>query len=189
MESLQYAFVGCSSSDKIDSTFNDSAKRLGFILSQNGFNLVFGVCNYGLMGEVYRTMKQNNSSVIGVAPTIYKEDFKSLQCDEEHCVDTTNERISLMIGKSDILCFLAGGTGTLEEIIVAIEMKRRKEIDKPIITYDESGFYLPLVQQLENMERYRFSNDCTTLFDYITNSEMLNTYLGNLTIDKRNMKK
>jgi len=189
MEKLQYAFVGCSSSDKIDSSFNDSAKRLGFILSRNGFNLVFGACNYGLMGEVYRTMKQNNSSIIGVAPTIYKEDFKSLQCDEEYCVDTTNERISLMINKSDVLCFLAGGTGTLEEIIVAIEMKRRKEIDQPIIIYDENSFYLPLIQQLGKMEQYRFSNDCTTLFDYITNAEMLNTYLSNLNIDKRDMKK
>lgn len=184
MENLKYAFVGCSSSDKIDCSFKDSAKRLGITLSQNDFNLIFGACNYGLMGEVYRTMKQNNSSVIGVAPSLYKDDFKTLQCDEEYCVDTTNERISLMINKSDIVCFLAGGTGTLEEIIVALEMKRRKEIDKPIIIYDETGFYLPLVQQLSTMERYRFSIDCNSLFDYITNVETLNNTLSNYTNKK-----
>ncbi len=189
MGNLKYAFVGCSSSDKIDSSFNESARRLGITLSQNGYNLVFGACNYGLMGEVYRIMKQNNSSVIGIAPSLYKDDFKNLQCDEEYCIDTTNERISLMVNKSDIVCFLAGGTGTLEEIIVAIEMKRRKEIDKPIIIYDETGFYLPLIQQLSTMEKYRFSNNCNSLFDYITNAETLNNTLSGYTDTKSSVLK
>ena len=176
---MKYAFVGCSSTEKVtDNSFIDSAINLGTILSNNNYGLVFGACNHGLMGHVYRTMKNNNSSIIGVAPTLYKDDFKTLQCDEEYDVDTTNERINLMINKSDIIIFLAGGTGTLEEIIVAIEMKRRKEIDKPIIIYDEKGFYLPLVEQLSSMERYKFSDNCCSLFDYITDIEVLNRYIG-----------
>ncbi len=180
MADLQYAFVGCSSNDNIDKSFNEGAIKLGTLLSQNNFNLIFGACNNGLMGEMYRTMKQNNAKVIGVAPTLYKDDFKTLQCDEEYCVDGINERIALMVNKADIIVFLAGGTGTLEEIIVAIEMKRRKEIDKPIIIFDEIGFYLPLVQQFNNMERHRFSKDCNSLFDYITDKTVLNMYLGKL---------
>lgn len=181
MKNTRFAFVGCSSSEKIDSSFNESAQRFGYVLSQNNYNLIFGACNYGLMGEIYRIMKINSASVVGVAPTLYKDDFKSLECDEEYCVDTTNERIILMINKADILCFIAGGTGTLEEIIVALEMKRRKEIDKPIIIYDETGFYLSLVQQLEKMERYGFSSNATGLFKYISNINELNNYLGTLT--------
>ena len=178
---MKYAFVGCSSSSKItDESFVNGARRIGQALVNNNYGLVFGACNYGLMGEVYRTMKSSNSSVIGVAPTLYKDDFKTLQCDEEYAVDTTNERISLMINKSDIIIFLAGGTGTLEEIIVTIEMKRRREIDKPIIIYDETSFYQLLVEQLNNMERYSFSDNCSSLFDYINDIETLDKYLNSI---------
>lgn len=181
----KYVFVGCSSSKKVnDIRFINSAINIAKTLTSYDYNLVFGACNDGLMGEVYRTMKANNSSVIGVAPTIYKDDFKYLQCDQEYAVDTTNERIRLMIDKSDILLFLAGGTGTLEELIVSIELKRRKEIDKPIIIYDENGFYLPLINQFKNMYENNFS-DKLYLFDYITNIEDLDYLLSNLNFKEK----
>jgi len=174
----KYAFVGCSSSSKVDNEqFLNEAKKVGIALAHNKYGLVFGACNYGLMGEIYRNMKAHGSSIIGVAPTLYKDDFKVLECDEEYVLDTVNERISLMIDKSDIIIFLTGGTGTLEEIIIAIEMKRRKEIDKPIIIYDETGFYLPLIEQLKSIEKYKFSDNCTTFFEYVTNIEALDQIL------------
>ena len=175
MENIKYAFVGCSSSNRITNlkSFCESAKKVGTILSNEGYGLVFGACNYGLMGEVYKIMKSNGSQIIGVAPSIYKDDFKAMTCDEEYIVDTTNERISLMFNKSDVLIFLAGGTGTLEELIIAIELKRRKEIDKPLIIFDEFGFYAPLLQQISVMDKGNFSNKAIELFDYVTSSKEL----------------
>jgi hypothetical protein len=181
MENMKYAFVGCSSSNKITNLqgYCESAKKVGTILSNEGYGLVFGACNYGLMGEVYKTMKSNGSQIIGVAPSIYKDDFKTLTCDEEYVVDTTNERISLMVNKSDVLIFLAGGTGTLEELIIAIELKRRKEIDKTLIVFDEFEFYAPLLQQVIAMDEGKFSNNVIELFNYVTSPEELVGLLRN----------
>lgn len=57
------------------------------------------------MGEIYQIMKSNDCKVIGVAPRIYKDDFKMLQCDNEYTVDTTSERINLMVNMANIIIF------------------------------------------------------------------------------------
>jgi len=182
MENLKYAFVGCSSSKNTPDFFYESAIKLGLILSENNFNLVFGACNNGLMGEIYRTMKKNNSKIIGISTNMYKDDFKELECDEEYITTNTNERINLMYSKSNILIFLPGATGTLEEIVIAIEKKRTNEIDLPIIIFDENNYYLPLIEQLINLERYGFSNNCNSLYEYINDEEILKQHIKKLSL-------
>ena len=140
------------------------------------------------MGIAYRVAKQNNRKVIGIAPEIYKEDFKELDCDKEILTKNVNDRTDELINNSDILIFLPGGIGTLYELMTAIEMKRSKEFDKPIILYNATGFFDDIIHMLDKTYaqnftdfkvrlNYNIANDSRTVMD------LLNKYNS---IDKEN---
>lgn len=47
-------FVGCSSSEDVDSIYLESARELGKIIAENGHTLILGFFDKGIMGELYR---------------------------------------------------------------------------------------------------------------------------------------
>ena len=180
--------VCCSSSNDINRKYLESSKRLLQLIFKGNNNLVFGAMNSGIMGIAYRVAKQNNRKVIGIAPEIYKEDFKELDCDKEILTKNVNDRTDELINNSDILIFLPGGIGTLYELMTAIEMKRRKEFDKPIILYNDTGFFDDIIHMLDKTYaqnftdfkvrlNYNIANDSRTVMD------LLNKYNS---IDKEN---
>lgn len=87
-------------------------------LATNGYDLVYGGGNSGLMGVVADIFLNHNRSVVGVRPTklIKDEDKKD---DLSQLIETTtmHERKSRMIDISDVFIALPGGVGTLDEII------------------------------------------------------------------------
>lgn len=180
--------VCCSSSNDINRKYLESSKRLLQLIFKGNNNLVFGAMNSGIMGIAYRVAKQNNRKVIGIAPEIYKEDFKELDCDKEILTKNVNDRTDELINNSDILIFLPGGIGTLYELMTAIEMKRSKEFDKPIILYNDTGFFDDIIHMLDKTYaqnftdfkvrlNYNIANDSRTVMD------LLNKYNS---IDKEN---
>ena len=180
--------VCCSSSNDINRKYLESSKRLLQLIFKGNNNLVFGAMDSGIMGIAYRVAKQNNRKVIGIAPEIYKEDFKELDCDKEILTKNVNDRTDELINNSDILIFLPGGIGTLYELMTAIEMKRSKEFDKPIILYNATGFFDDIIHMLDKTYaqnftdfkvrlNYNIANDSRTVMD------LLNKYKS---IDKEN---
>ena len=180
--------VCCSSSNDINRKYLESSKRLLQLIFKGNNNLVFGAMDSGIMGIAYRVAKQNNRKLIGIAPEIYKEDFKELDCDKEILTKNVNDRTDELINNSDILIFLPGGIGTLYELMTAIEMKRSKEFDKPIILYNATGFFDDIIHMLDKTYaqnftdfkvrlNYNIANDSRTVMD------LLNKYNS---IDKEN---
>ncbi len=180
--------VCCSSSNDINRKYLESSKRLLQLIFKGNNNLVFGAMDSGIMGIAYRVAKQNNRKLIGIAPEIYKEDFKELDCDKEILTKNVNDRTDELINNSDILIFLPGGIGTLYELMTAIEMKRSKEFDKPIILYNATGFFDDIIHMLDKTYaqnftdfkvrlNYNIANDSRTVMD------LLNKYKS---IDKEN---
>lgn len=64
-------FVGCSSSEDVDSIYLESAKKLGKMIAENGHSLIFGSSDKRMMGELYRGVKKNGGKVISVFPKQY----------------------------------------------------------------------------------------------------------------------
>ena len=155
--------VCCSSSNDIDKKYLESSKLLLNQIFKQDNNLVFGAMNSGIMGVAYRVAKQYNRSVVGIAPETYKDDFKKLECDTEILTKNVNDRTSELISNSDMLLFLPGGIGTLYELITAIEMKRSKEFDKPIVIYNETGFFNELLTMLDKVYAKNFTGQDVSL--------------------------
>jgi len=163
--------VCCASSDKIDKKYIESSNRLLDQIFKGDNDLVFGAMNNGIMGVAYRNAKKHNRSVTGIAPEIYKGDFKDLDCDIEIITKSVNERTEGLINNSDVLLFLPGGVGTIYEFMSAIELKRSNEFDKPIIVYNETGFFDEMLQMLNEVYQRDFTSQNVSLSYNIANED------------------
>lgn len=154
-------FIGCSSSEYISNKYLDDCKILLDKLFSSNYNLVFGVCNRGIMGLSHDIAKENNRLVTGICPLIYKKQLMDVSCDYEEVTTTVGERTRRAFEESDILLFLPGGIGTVYELFTAIESKRANEHNKPIIIYNVDGFYDELFLMLNKMsdEKFMMYND------------------------------
>ena len=67
------------------------------------------------------------------------------------------------------MLFLPGGVGTIYELMSAIESKRSQEFNKPIIIYNDEGFFDELLEMLEKTYNNNFSNikikNCYNVFN------------------------
>ncbi len=161
--------VCCSSIGNIDKKYKENAEKLFKEIFKKENDLVFGAYNNGIMGISYKIAKENNRKVIGITPKIFKEDFKTLECDVEILTENISSRTTALIENSDILLFLPGGVGTIYELMSAIESKRSQEFNKPIIIYNDEGFFDELLEMLEKTYNNNFSNikikNCYNVFN------------------------
>lgn len=182
-------FIGCSSSDNIPKEYFDDCKVLLEELMKDN-DLVFGACNSGLMGLAYNTAISEKRQIIGICPEAYKDDFKNLECNIEITTKSVSERTDNIIEYSDALIFLPGGIGTIYELLTAIESKRCKEFDKPIVIYNSNGFYDNLLNFINELSNKKFLNYKDKYNFLVTNSvSSIKYYINNYKKLKKNQTK
>ena len=148
--------VFCSSSEKVDQKYLNMAYDLGKMLSKEGFGLLWGGCNIGLMNEIARGVKESMNSnykyIIGVILKDFIErglDFKD--CNELIVVENLNERKEIMVLKSDAFIVLPGGFGTLDEFFDTLAKKLIGIHNKPIIILNFENYFGKLFEFFENI--------------------------------------
>ncbi len=163
--------VYCSSSDKLDDKYFSIAKKLGELIGSKGHDFVFGGGCVGLMGEVARNAKNNNSKIYGVIPEkLNQYNICYEGCDELVVTKNMRDRKQIMDELSDAFIALPGGFGTLEEISEMITGKQLGFHEKPLVILDIDGFYSPLFDFFEKMYKENFAKEsCKNLY-YITSS-------------------
>ena len=67
------------------------------------------------------------------------------------------ERKAKLIALADAFVALPGGPGTLDEISDVISLARLHLTDAPCVLFDMNGFYQPLKNVLEGMEKAGFA--------------------------------
>ncbi len=157
MNKLNKICVYCASSQKVDDKFFESARQLGVELAENDATLVYGGGQLGLMGAIANTMLENNAKVIGIMPAFMDEvEWSHRGITELILVEDMNDRKRKLIEGVDAVVTLPGGCGTLEELSEVITLKRLGKFLKPIIIYNQDGFYDPLIEMLERMIDHNF---------------------------------
>ncbi|MBR4260750.1 MAG: TIGR00730 family Rossman fold protein [Clostridia bacterium] len=152
-------FVGCASRNTNNSDYNNVAEKLGDYIVSHKHNLVFGGCEYGLMGKLYETVKQTESEMFITIAEAYKSDLDNLIYTEAFLTQTVNERKDSFIRISDVLVFLPGGIGTIDELMTAIETRRNHEHDVPIIIANINGFFDYQLSMLEKIYAEEFADE------------------------------
>jgi uncharacterized protein (TIGR00730 family) len=152
--------VYCSSSDRLDPKYYAAAGLVGTELARRKWALVYGGGRTGLMGAVARAAKEKGGRVIGVIPEFMKErELAFTGADELISVQTMRERKQLMEAKADAFLVLPGGWGTLEEVLEILVLAHLEVLRKPIVIFNQDGFYDELLALFERIIRERFMHD------------------------------
>jgi hypothetical protein len=149
--------VYCSSSDRLDPKYYAAAESVGREIATQGWTLVYGGGKTGLMGSVARGTKQGGGRVVGVIPEFMKvRELAFDEADELISVITMRERKTLMETRADAFLALPGGWGTLEEMLEILTLAHLEVLHKPIIIFNQDGYYDELIRLFEKIVEEKF---------------------------------
>lgn len=130
------------------------------MMARRGWALVYGGGKTGLMGAVARGAKGAGGRVIGVIPEFMKaKELAFDEADELITVITMRERKMLMETRADAFLALPGGWGTLEEIMEILTLKQVDVLHKPVVLFNQDGYYDELLAFFERMIRDKFMRE------------------------------
>ncbi len=155
-----------ASSNRIDKKYFDAAFEVGRLIASRGFGLVFGAGDSGLMGAAARGAFSERGRIIGVIPEkLNKKGIYFEGCTERIETPTMHERKAMMERLSGGFIALAGGFGTIEELMEVLTLKQLSYIDPAIVLLNTDGYYDDLIAMLEKTMAEGFTHkDFRSLF-------------------------
>ena len=167
-------FVGCSSSEDVDKKYIDIAYDLGCKIALNNHTLIFGSSDKGMMGALYRGVKDNDGKVISVYPVQYHGMLSKVKSDEIIEVDSTSDQLKTLVNTGDMTIILPGSYGTLCELFTSIQCKKLQENNKKIYIFNAYGFYDDVVNMINKIYSEKFDTfERTTLYEIITDVDSI----------------
>ncbi len=137
--------VFCGSRSGFRPAYRQAAEDLGSAIARNGWRLVYGAGDVGLMGEVARAAIGAGATSLGVIPVHLlareqgKRDLSTLVVTED-----MHERKKVMFMNSDAIVVLPGGAGSLDEFFEVTTWAQIGLHAKPIYLLDIDGYWQPL---------------------------------------------
>lgn len=174
--------VFASSCNEINKNFFNLAYLLGKEIAKNGYNIVYGGSNLGLMGEVTNAARLNGSEIIGVMPEkLYNLGIHPGECTKFILTKGMRERKGKMDELSQAVIALPGGFGTLEELSEMIVQKQLGYSNKPIVLLNCDNFYDSLAEFFKHIIKEKFAPEISSKMFYLANSahdaiEYINNY-------------
>ena len=129
-----------------------AARAFGAAIARQGWRLVYGAGDIGLMGEVARAAQTAGARTLGVIPSHLmgaengKRDLTTLVVTE-----TMHERKKVMFVNSDAIVVLPGGAGSLDEFFEMLTWAQIGLHRKPIFLLDVGGYWGPLLALLDHV--------------------------------------
>jgi len=149
--------IYCASSAKIDEIYFEATERLAKILVNSKVQVIYGGGGHGLMGKLADTILAQGGQIKGIMPQFMNEvEWAHKSVTDIEFTNTMHERKAKFLENIDALIALPGGTGTLEELLEAITLKRLGQFTKPIIILNTNGYYDPLILMLERCIEEKF---------------------------------
>jgi uncharacterized protein (TIGR00730 family) len=143
--------VYCASSRLCDAVYHDAARRVGEVLVDAGFRLVYGGGASGSMGAVADGALARGGRVRGILPRFMMDlEWGHPKLTELRIVEDLRIRKHLMLSESHGVVALPGGCGTLEELFEALTLKRLGLYVHPIVLLNTRNYFAPLLEMLEH---------------------------------------
>ena len=149
--------VYCGSSRQCDAVYLEAAGRLGCELARNGATIIYGGGAVGSMGALAAGALAEGGKVIGIIPRFMNElEWGNKGITELRVVSDLHERKRLMIRDADAVVALPGGSGTFDELLEAVSLKRLALFLGPIVLLNTRSYFDPLLRALEQCVSERF---------------------------------
>jgi uncharacterized protein (TIGR00730 family) len=156
-KSIKQVTVYCASSSKIDKKYLTAARQMGSIMADEKIIVVYGGGGAGLMGAVADGALAKKGKVIGVIPQFMMDlEWGHKNITEMITVENMRQRKQKLIENSDAVITLPGGSGTLEELLEVISLKRLGLYLNPIVIVNTDGYYDALKVQLDRCIEEKF---------------------------------
>jgi len=152
--------VYCASSRSAHPEYRDAARRLGATLATAGFGIVYGGGGAGSMGALADGALSKGGRVVGILPRFMADlEWGHRGLTELQVVEDMRTRKHLMLAHSHAAIALPGGSGTLEELMEAITLKRLGLYLNPIVLVNTRRFFAPLLDLLSRAIEERFMDE------------------------------
>ena len=190
-KNIKKVCVFASSSNYLPEVYYTDAKKLGALLGQNGYDIVYGGSTLGLMWACASEVKNNGGKIYGVMPKKLADmGCKTDNCDEFWLTEGMRERKAHLDKISDAVVALPGGLGTLEELSEMIVQKQLGYNKKPVVILNTNGYYDKLREFFEQMIDEKYANKNVRSLYYFAQTpqeviDYLKTYVpSELNVDK-----
>lgn len=179
---IQSVTVFCGSKPGANPQYQKDAERLGVLIAQARFKLIYGGGNKGMMSAVANAALQNGGDVTGVIPQILVEwEQQHDGLTELIVTETIHQRKKVLYELCDAAIVLPGGYGTLDELFEMLTWNQLNIHNKKIFVLDTAGYYQHLAAHIQRMEsegflynsteqRIVFSNTPEALMNSINNA-------------------
>jgi uncharacterized protein (TIGR00730 family) len=144
--------VFCGARAGTNPAHTTAARDMGAAIAAQGWRLVYGAGDVGLMGEVARAAQAAGAPTFGVIPTHLmtaergKRDLSQLVITED-----MHERKKVMFMNSDAVVVLPGGAGSLDEFFEVLTWAQIGLHRKPIFLLNSQGYWDPLIALLDHI--------------------------------------
>jgi uncharacterized protein (TIGR00730 family) len=136
-----------------------AAEAFGRAIAANGWRLVYGAGDVGLMGTVARAAQGHGAATFGVIPIhlvraeVARRDLATFVITED-----MHERKKVMFMNSDAVVVLPGGAGSLDEFFEVLTWAQIGLHRKPIFLLDVAGYWQPLVALIDHVIEQGFAD-------------------------------
>jgi uncharacterized protein (TIGR00730 family) len=147
-----------------------AAKALGAAIARNGWRLVYGAGDVGLMGKVAAAAIAEGGRTLGVIP-IHLLDRERAGSDggqrdggqrdggQTVVTEDMHERKKVMFMNSDAVAVLPGGAGSLDEFFEVLTWAQIGLHAKPVFLVDVDGYWQPLLALLDHIVDQGFADN------------------------------
>lgn len=150
----KYIAIFCSAND-VDTKYTEPAKQFANLMVKNGYHLVWGGSDIGLMKTIASEVQDAGGRIVGISMEAVKNVARK-NADEMIIAKTLGDRKALMLERSQAIVMLVGGIGTLDEVTEMVELKKHHLHNKPIVLLNSANFYEGLKIQLQKMKNEGF---------------------------------
>ncbi len=142
MSNLNNFTVYLGSSGHCRPIFKESAKKMGDLIGTHGKALVYGGMDAGLMGIVANHALASGAHVTGIIPKKLKDSERiHPNLTETILVPDLWERKLKMFKRADAIIALAGGFGTIDEVLEALYWGSLGLHAKPVILVNTDNYW------------------------------------------------
>ncbi len=155
--SIKSIAVFCGSKSGNNPIFEKHSIQLGEIFAAKKITIIYGAGNKGLMGAVANGALDNGGKVIGIIPSLLKEqEHMHNTLTETHVVTDMHVRKKMLYEKCDAAVILPGGYGTLDELFEMLTWNNLKIHNKKLFFLNSDGFYDHLIAHISKMHEEDF---------------------------------
>lgn len=159
--------VYCGSRSGKKPIYQAHAEELGTALAANGWRLVYGAGDVGLMGAVARAAQTAGAETFGVIPThLVKWEVGKTDLTRYIVTENMHERKKVMYMNSDAIVVLPGGAGSLDELFEVLTWRQLKLHEKPILLLNSDGYWQPLLDMVQHVVDQGFAEP--SLLEFLT---------------------